>query len=373
MLYISGMKAGKVLLVDDDAATADVLCELLSASKFEVKSCTRPSEAQQWVKENPGWPDILVTDLRMPEMSGLELLKKMRDADPSLMGILITAYGTLQTSVDAIRVGVVDFITKPLDFAALTEAIHRAVAMRNTYRTAELHTERMNALVNARGKALADAIQHLEDAYQFMLQTLVSLLEARDRSTGAHTKRVTEISECIAREMGLADDEVKIIKQGAALHDIGKIAIPDRILLKPGTLDHEEWRIMRTHVDVGYDILKSNAYLQQEAEIVYSHHEHFNGNGYPRGLKGEAICLGARIFAVADAYDAIHSKRSYSASHTAEQTLLELKRCSGTQFDPKVIEALERCSARVEQIWLNGSAAEQDTPYYENLYGELRP
>lgn len=243
---------------------------------------------------------------------------------------------------------------------------------RKHFRAAEQQHERMAALVNARGKALQDAVQHLEDAYQFMLQTLVSLLEARDRSTGAHTKRVTDISECIARTMGLPDDEVKTIRQGAALHDIGKIAIPDRILLKPGSLNHEEWQIMRTHVNIGYDILKSNPYLQKEAEIVYSHHEHFDGNGYPRGLKGKDICLGARIFAVADAYDAIHSLRSYSASHSADQALNEIKRCSGTQFDPDVIEALVKCHQEVEAIWQKGSECEQISPYYEKLYEQLR-
>lgn len=184
----------------------------------------------------------------------------------------------------------------------------------------------------------------------FTLEALAAMQDAREQKTGAHSKRVAEMALVLAREMGVTPEEVQTIRMGALLHDIGKIAVPDSILLKPGALTPDERETMRTHAQAGYDILHSSPVLRPAAEIVISHHERYDGTGYPRGLKGAAICLGARILAVIDTYDAIRADRPYSKGRSAEEALAEILRHRGSQFDPAVVDALRRCQAGIEEI-----------------------
>jgi len=186
--------------------------------------------------------------------------------------------------------------------------------------------------------------------FRFVFNTLVAMLDAREKATGDHSKRVTKMAGSLAQAMSLSPAQIELCEHGALLHDIGKIAIPDTILLKPGPLTPEEREIVEKHPQVGHEILQSNPEFKNISEIVLSHQERFDGTGYPRGLKGDQICIGARIFTVVDSYDAIRAGRPYAASRSAEEALCEIKRCSGTQFDPEVVEAFIRCQSQLEEV-----------------------
>jgi putative nucleotidyltransferase with HDIG domain len=347
-----------MLLIDDDAETLHTIEELLSGSGIAVTAFRGADEARQWLRGHPGEIDVVVTDLVMPGTNGVELLSDLRVEDPTLVGILLTGFANVDNAVDAMRAGAVDLIAKPFDMRSLEMALGRALAQRKVLLDNSRYQEQLAAMVQQQQRALEDSRDHLEQSYQFMLESFVSLLETRERAMGAHTKRVMGISVALARQLGVEDAECEVIRRGAMLHDIGKVGIPDAVLLKRGPLDPAEWKVMQQHVVLGYQMLLTNPYLVEVAELVHSHHEHFDGGGYPRGLSGEDIPLGARIFAVADAYDAIRSKRPYSQPRSAVFTLEEMQRCAGSQFDPHVVEALLACHKEVERIWRGGAQAE---------------
>jgi diguanylate cyclase (GGDEF)-like protein/PAS domain S-box-containing protein/putative nucleotidyltransferase with HDIG domain len=186
--------------------------------------------------------------------------------------------------------------------------------------------------------------------FRVVFNTLVAMLDAREKATGDHSKRVAKMAGFLAHAMGLSPAQIELCEHGALLHDIGKIAIPDTILLKPGPLTPEERMIVEKHPQTGYEILQSNPEFKKISEIVLSHQERFDGTGYPRGLKGDQICIGARIFTVIDSYDAIRAGRPYASSRSAEEALSEIKRCSGTQFDPEVVDALVCCQNQLEEV-----------------------
>jgi putative nucleotidyltransferase with HDIG domain len=185
-------------------------------------------------------------------------------------------------------------------------------------------------------------MQDLERSYDITLEAMGDALDLRDAETEGHSRRVTAYTTALAREMGLNAEELRIIARGAFLHDVGKIATPDRILLKPGKLDAEEMEVMREHCERGYAIVNKIPFLREASEIVYAHQESFDGSGYPRGLSGEEIPLGARIFAIADTLDAITSDRPYRKGRSFTEAREEIRRCSGNQFDPSIVEVFLR-------------------------------
>ncbi|HKJ90024.1 MAG TPA: HD domain-containing phosphohydrolase [Oceanipulchritudo sp.] len=349
----------RILLVDDEPTFLEMTTELLELRGHTVFSFTRPAEAVSRTAAERLRPDVLVADMQMPGMDGLELIRQIRDKDPDIVAVIATAHSHVENAIDTIRAGAFDFISKPFAVETFELVIDRAVKHRQVLVENRKYQETMMELVEKRGAALRETTRLLEKSYQFMLESMVALVEAREPQTGEHTKRVMEMSVILARHMGLGKAECETIRRGASLHDVGKIAIPDRILLKAGPLDPDEWEIMKSHVEIGYNLLSSNSYLEKVAELVHSHHEHFDGNGYPRGLRGDQICLGARIFSVVDAYDAIRSTRPYSASCSAPDALREIVRCSGKQFDPQVVACMERHHRDVEQAWWKG-ATEND-------------
>jgi putative nucleotidyltransferase with HDIG domain len=206
----------------------------------------------------------------------------------------------------------------------------------------------LEALVTARTEQLRQAITTLERSYDITLEALGNALDLKDAETEGHSKRVTAFTIAMARAMGLSADQIRVIARGAFLHDIGKMAIPDAILRKPGALDQEEIAIMREHCYRGYQILRRIPFLSEAAEIVYSHQEKYDGSGYPRGLKGDQIPLGARIFSVADTLDAMTSNRPYRAAQPFSAARDEIQRWSGRQFDPQVVATFMQMP---ENIW----------------------
>ena len=214
----------------------------------------------------------------------------------------------------------------------------------------QCYQTQLEGIVRQKSAALSRALDEIRQSYDFTLDALAALLDAREHATAQHSARVAKLARILSQEMGLSERDVDDISRGALLHDIGKMAIPDAILMKPGRLTEEDWKVVKNHPKTGYDILKSSPFLQHASEIVYSHQEKFDGSGYPRGLRGEEICLGARIFAVVDAYDAMRTERSYSKILSAKKSVEEIKSKRGTQFDPAVVDILLRCLPQIEAV-----------------------
>ena len=205
-------------------------------------------------------------------------------------------------------------------------------------------------MVRDRSAQLAASLEDIRESYDFTLEALVAMLDAREHHTGKHSLRVRELAVTLATEMGITGEELENLASGALLHDLGKISIPDAILFRPGPLADDEWEKMKTHSQVGYEILRSSPALRQPAEMVRQHHEHWDGSGYPQGLKGEEIWIGARIFSICDAYDAMRSLRVYRDPLPVSEVITEMERNSGKQFDPAVVEAFLRVQPELERL-----------------------
>ena len=340
-----------VLVVDDDPAICALFRRMLSRRPFTVLTAETGPAALDTVRRECGRIDVALVDFNLgAEENGLELLKRLRAIDDEIVGVVLTGQATLDNAVAAFQMGIYDFIQKPVAWEPLVALLDRAVKYRRLVRENKRYQLQLENRVREQNAALILALEEVKESYQFTLEAMAAMLDAREQKTGEHSKRVAEMALVLAREMGVTPEEVQTIRMGALLHDIGKIAVPDSILLKPGALTPDERAIMRKHAQVGYDIIQSSPVLRPAAEIVISHHERYDGTGYPRGLKGDAICLGARIFAVIDTYDAIRADRSYSKGRSSKEAVEEILRHRGTQFDPAVVDALLRCQAGIEEI-----------------------
>ena len=343
-----------VLVVDDDPNLCRLFQCMLTHHKFEVLTAGTGAEARQLAQQERGMIDVALVDLRLSGESGLDVLQELQAIDEDIIGIIITGQATLDDAVAALRQGAYDFVQKPIAAEPLTAALERAIKYRRLLAENKRYRLHLEDMVREKNAALSRVIDQITDSYQFTLEAMADMLDARERMTGAHSKRVSRISTLLARKLGCSLEEIEIIGTGALLHDIGKIGIPDAILLKPGPLTPEEREVMKLHPHIGYNIIKAGPGLEPASEIVLEHQERFDGQGYPRGLKGEQISLGARIFAVADAYDAIRSARSYSPGRDPGVAREEMVRNRGTQFDPVVVDVLLKSQDEVEEIggWL---------------------
>jgi putative nucleotidyltransferase with HDIG domain len=252
--------------------------------------------------------------------------------------VMVTAVHDISVALAAIRNGAYDYLLKPFEREQLLNAVGRSLENRRLKVENRTYQTNLESLVEARTQQLQAAMAELERSYDITLQALGDALDLKDSETEGHSRRVTAFTIAIARAMGVPREQIAVIARGAFLHDIGKTAIPDHILRKPGKLDDDERAIMREHCYHGYQMLKKIPFLAEACEIVYSHQEHFNGTGYPRGLKGRDIPLGARIFSVADTLDAIISDRPYRPARSFGEARKEIRDWVGRQFDPEVVE-----------------------------------
>jgi putative two-component system response regulator len=282
---------------------------------------------------------LVISDVMMPGMSGVELLSFVKKRDPETAFIMITGLMDINTAVDSLRIGACDFITKPFELPAIRQAVHRALERRRLIIENRFYREELERRVRDRTFELNEALHEVEESYKITLEALVNALDAREHETLAHSQRVREYTVTLARDLGLKNDDLIQTGHGALLHDVGKIGVKDSILLKPAKLDEKEWVEMKKHSQIGYDILCSIEFLSPAAEIVLCHHERWDGKGYPNGLRGDNIPLGARIFAVIDTLDAITSDRPYRKALSFDTALKEIRACAGTQFDPRVADA----------------------------------
>jgi len=336
----------KILIVDDEEAIREVVSTLLEARGYECASVSNGCLAQEHIRKQP--VDLVLSDMVMPEMDGLSLVEWLHKADPDVPIVMVTAMHDLSTALEAIRRGAYDYILKPFEKDQLYLAVRRSLEHRRLVLENRNHQRNLEKLVEERTAQLSGALEQLKQSYDDTLEALGGALDLKDAETEGHCKRVTAFTIAIAKSMNVDPELLPQIARAAFLHDIGKMAIPDQILRKPGPLTPEEREIMRTHCEIGYNMVIRIPFLREASEIVLSHQEYFDGTGYPRGLRGEQIPLGARIFAVADALDAMISDRVYRKALSITHARNEILRCSGTQFDPKIVEVF---LAMPETLW----------------------
>ncbi len=324
-----------VLIVDDDRQVREVLHEIFLSQGYKCDLANDGREGLDVFRATR--PPLTVTDVKMPVMDGLEFLKSARKFDADAAVIVLTGVGDVKTAIESLKVGAYDFIIKPVNVDELLIAAERALERRQLLIERREYQAMLERRVEEATRDLALTLRELQDTYRATLEALGSALDTRDVGTEAHSRRVHGYALTIARAHGVTDDEITDIEHGVLLHDIGKIGIPDAILLKPGPLTPEEWIVMRTHPEVGRRLIERIPFLRGAAPIVYHHHEKWDGSGYPLGLRGEAIPLGARIFSVADALDAMTFDRPYSKAVPYDAARREIERCAGAHFDPAVV------------------------------------
>ena len=339
-----------VLLVDDNTELLQAMRKIIESSGFTVTTCSCAKSARSEFSRPHKPFSILLTDLDMPGEDGLTLLKDLVQRQDTLVGILFTGFVETDIAVRAMRAGAIDFLPKPISQQDLIIALNRAQAFHDSKVIAREKEKLIIQMSEEREQELDKTKKHLENSYEFMLESLVALMEAKKKDTGAHTKRVARISNILGQALNLSAERLDTLRRAAILHDIGKVGIPDAILNKTAPFTESEWKTMQSHVDIGHHILRQNPYLEDVAEIVLCHHEHFDGSGYPRNLRGAEIPLEARIFHLADAYDGIRSQRAYHERHTAEETFQILEKEKET-FDPRVFQSLRECLPEIQKIY----------------------
>jgi putative nucleotidyltransferase with HDIG domain len=335
-------EATRVLIVDDDSSVRDVIGVLLSEEGYQCVSATGAEEALKLARDEAARRlpfHLVISDVKMPGKDGVWLLERIRKEYPDTAVVMLTAFGDTEAAVDCLKRGASDYLLKPPKVTHLIKAIEQALGRRRQELARQKYKKLLEKRVWEKTAELQQALLEVETSYNSTLYALVAALDAREHETSDHSQRVVRYTLAIADRLGIPKSDQPDIARGALLHDIGKIGVPDAILLKPGPLSPREWEEMRRHPQVGWNILRSIAFLGVPADIVLSHQERWDGGGYPRGLRGEAIPPGARIFALADTLDAMTSDRPYREGTSMAKALAEIKRCAGTQFDPNCVEA----------------------------------
>lgn len=331
-----GQRTPRILVVDDEGHVRTMIEMTLQRHGYEVKTAGSGREAGQTLDLHG--VDLVLTDIVMQDGNGMALLDRIRERHPHIPVVIVTAVHDISVAIDSMRRGAYDYLLKPFERDHLLNTVSRALEHRAALQENHSYQQSLEQVVQARTELLRQAMSDLEHSYDVTLEALGDALDLKDSETEGHSKRVTAYTIALARAMGIHPDDIKVIARGAFLHDIGKMAIPDEILRKPGKLTSEEQDVMREHCSRGYHILRKIPFLSEAAEIVFAHQEHFDGSGYPNALRGAEIPVGARIFAVADTLDAITSDRPYRRAKSFDAAREEILRCSGTQFDPAVVE-----------------------------------
>lgn len=327
--------ATRVLAVDDDSQIVNLTVRFLNRFGYEAKGLTDPREALTTIGSYK--PELCILDVQMPFVSGSDLLDEVKSIDPHTEVILLTGINDTLLAVDLMKRGAADFLLKPIEPKQMEIAVARALEHRRLVIENNAYKMHLEFLVEERSKALNEALKNLGDLHGATLETLAMALDLRDQGTSGHSRRVADMTLGIAKAMGIGDEDLIQMEHGALLHDIGKLRIPDSILWKPSALTSEEWKIMRRHPEYGFDFVKKIGFLKGAADIILSHHEKFDGSGYPRGLKGKEISVGARIFSLVDAVDAIVHDRPYHRGTAFSVAREEILLRAGSHFDPELV------------------------------------
>ncbi|HEU4711479.1 MAG TPA: HD domain-containing phosphohydrolase [Pyrinomonadaceae bacterium] len=329
----------RILIVDDEREITEILADLLS-DEYECLKAGSAEQALDFLRNHEF--HLVISDITMPGMSGLEMIPHVKQLSPDTVVVMISGMQTVESAIGALRLGAFDYLMKPFDLRQVEAVVKRALEHHDLVVAKQRYENHLEELVEQRTAELDRALNSLEGAYRSTLKALTAALETRDSETHGHSERVVSYSLRLGREYGLNSEQMKSLEFGSLLHDIGKIGVPDSILRKPAKLTEEEWEAMREHPLHGQQILRGIEFLQGAARVVAQHHEKWDGSGYPLGLSGEDVDVCARIFAVADAFDAITSDRVYRRGKSYEAAAQELDDWAGRQFDPKVVEAFHR-------------------------------
>lgn len=331
----------KILVVDDEERNLRLMEALLIPLGFEVLLATDGEEALRKVQEDP--PDVILLDIMMPKMDGFEVARRLKkDEGTKIIPIvMVTSLREVEDRVRALEAGADDFLTKPVEKTELRARVQSSLKVKAYYDQMRNYQKELEAEVAKRTEQLHQAFEKIKTASLDTIYRLSMAAEYKDEDTGEHIKRMSHYSAAVARKMGLNEKTVETILYASPMHDIGKIGTPDRILLKPGKLDADEWEIMKQHTIVGGKILSGSdaGFIRLGEVIALSHHEKWDGSGYPKGLKGRKIPLAGRITAIADVFDALTSKRPYKEAFSIEKSFGIIREGRGSHFDPDVVDA----------------------------------
>jgi putative nucleotidyltransferase with HDIG domain len=322
--------------VDDEEAVREAVTAMMESRGYRCTTVSNGRAAQEFVRKER--PDVILCDMIMPEMNGIQLLDWLRGFDPEMPVIMVTTIHDISTTLQAIRRGAYDFVLKPFEKDQLFHAVGRAWQHRQLVTEDKNYRLNLQQEVERKTAELTNSLDLLTQSYDDTIEALGSALALHDVEAGGHSQRVTAYTISIAKNVPVPLPYLTVLARAAFLHDIGQMAVPGQILRKPGPLDDSEKVIMRTHCEIGHNMLTRIPFLRDAAEIVLTHHEFFDGTGYPRGLRGEQIPLGARIIFIAEALDAMLSDRPYRRALPMSHAREEIRRCAGTQFDPKIVE-----------------------------------
>lgn len=354
----------KIMVVDDSKLERKLMAAYLMPHGYEVIEVQNGNAALATVKTTP--PDLIVLDLILEGMSGLEICRELKQSEDTRLIpiVMVTAYGDKQSRVAGLEAGADDFLIKPVDRGELVARVKSLLKVKAYYEYARLkdYYQNLEDAVKEKTAQLESALNKLQEtnlsltqAYLDTLYRLSVAAEYRDEDTAGHIKRISHYSAVIAAKLGVSPELTEMIFRASPLHDVGKIGIPDHVLLKAGKLSAAEWEIMRRHTVIGAKILggSNNRLLQVAEQIAISHHEKFDGSGYPFGLAGQKIPLVGRIVALADVFDALTNKRVYKPIYSNEEALRIIRQSSGNHFDPEVVEAFFKATDEIFEIQAN--------------------
>jgi putative two-component system response regulator len=345
-MLTEAMRFAKVVVIDDVAANLRLLESSLRALGLsQVKAFSDSAAGLAWLQQNP-W-DLLLLDLDMPQPDGFEILRQLSERDRSRSTVIVvTALSDADNRRRGLAMGANDYISKPLDLPELLMRVHSC-----------LQLSRASQLLNQERASLEQKVQQrteqLSASFQSLVRSLSRAAEYKDDETGSHIMRIGASAALIASALGQDPEWVELLRLAAPMHDVGKIGIPDYVLLKPGAFTAEERAIMNRHAQIGFDILHDEAHsplLELAAEVALYHHEKWDGSGYPAGLKGEAIPLAARIVALCDVYDALRSTRPYKQAWSAERAQQLIRTEAGRHFDPQLVQVIEGLFEQIEDL-----------------------
>lgn len=364
------VKSEKKLLIIEQNAEKRTLLKSFFAAKYLCDEADSVSSALGKIKEQEYC--VILTAFTLPSINGLELIPYLQATSPRTVPVFISDSTAPGNTVRAFRAGAFEVIQMPFTMKKVETAVEKAFSQFEIKYLKDSYQYHLEELVSQRTTELDRAIEEIENSYRMTLKALVQALETRDSETHGHSERVVTFSLRLGHELGLDKDALRNLELGALLHDIGKIGVPDAILRKPAALTPEEWDKMRLHPQHGQTILRNIPFLEGATQLVAQHHEKWDGNGYPYGLRGEDIDIGARIFAVVDAFDAMVSDRVYRRGCSYENALEELERCAGTQFDPLVVAAFKVIPKEDWEILRDRSLTDKQEVYsFQAVVAEL--
>lgn len=340
------LASARILIVDDESSSRKVLATLLEQEGLVGEAAADGAEALRSLEQKPF--DAVIADLQMPGMSGLQLLTEVRRRFPETAFLMGTGIDDVRVGVQAMHEGADDYLVKPFQCEVVLACLKRAIHKKRLEQEVENYRCNLEKMVAEQTHQLRSAFRQIETSYSSTLAALGAAIDLRDNPTAGHSHRVFRYSTEIAKTLNLTQHQLTVIGFGALLHDIGKLAIPDGVLLKPGPLTAEERAVMQKHVRIGYEMVKGIEFLAEPAEIILTHHERCDGSGYPRGLRAGDIPIGAKIFAIADTVDAMTSDRPYCAAVPLQAAQEQVRCGAGTLYDPRIAEVFLRIS---NDIW----------------------